>query len=172
MRMLVCDPPPADIEAFLDRRRRLRQDRHDEVWEGVLHISPGPSHRHSQLVTQLVVILDAQARTADLETTVEFNLGDSGEDFRVPDAGLHRRGAAELWHPTAALPVEVLSPGEQTWEKLPFYAAHAVDELLIVDPQQHSVDWLALADGSYEPIERSRLIDLSPAQLTQQIDWP
>ncbi|MGO9247332.1 MAG: Uma2 family endonuclease [Solirubrobacteraceae bacterium] len=58
------------------------------------------------------------------------------------------------------------------WGKLPFYAAHGVDELLIVDPQKRSVDWLSLTGGSYEPIERSDLIDLGAAELSQRIDWP
>jgi hypothetical protein len=39
-------------------------------------------------------------------------------------AGLHRPGAAKMWHPTAALVIEILSPGDETWAKLPFYAAH------------------------------------------------
>ena len=68
--------------------------------------------------------------------------------------------------------MEVVSPDDETWQKLPFYAAHDVEEILIVDPEKRSVQWLALADGSYEPIERSRLIDLSAAQLAQRIDWP
>jgi len=103
----------------------------------------------------------------------EFNLGDSERDFRVPDGGLHRPDAAEIWHPTAALIVEIVSPGDETWDKLPFYAKHHVDEVLIVDLEKRSVDWLALAGGGYRPLEdRSGLIDLGPAELAQRIDWP
>ena len=58
------------------------------------------------------------------------------------------------------------------WEKLPFYAAHDVNELLIVDPAERSIDWLGLNDGEYQPIERSTLIDLGPIGLAEQIDWP
>lgn len=57
-------------------------------------------------------------------------------------------------------------------QKLPFYAAHRVDELLIVDPDRRSVEWLRLAGETYERTERSNLIDLGPAELTQRIDWP
>ena len=77
-----------------------------------------------------------------------------------------------MWHPTAALVVEVVSPGDETWEKLGFYAAHAVDEVLIVDPQRRAVDWLALSDSHYHPIERSGLIDLGVIDLLARIDWP
>jgi hypothetical protein len=68
--------------------------------------------------------------------------------------------------------LEIVSPNDRTWEKLPFYAKHDVDELLIVDPQQRSVDWLALAEGEYRPVERSGVIELGPAELAEQIDWP
>jgi Uma2 family endonuclease len=55
---------------------------------------------------------------------------------------------------------------------IPFYASHGVDELLIVDPRSYTVEWLALAQGRYRPIERSRLIPLGPAELAGRIEWP
>ena len=36
MATLVNDPPPAEFEALLERRRGLGQDLFDEVWDGVL----------------------------------------------------------------------------------------------------------------------------------------
>jgi Uma2 family endonuclease len=172
MPTVVLDPLPAEIAALLERRRRWGADTHDEVWDGVLHMTPAPSHAHAVLNAALTALLREPAAAAGLAVTDAFNLGDSKEDFRVPDGGLHRPGAAEMWHPTAALAVEVVSPGDETWQKLPFYAAHHVDEVLIVDPQQRKADWLALDDGQYRPIERSGLIDLGPAELAGQIDWP
>ena len=47
-----------------------------------------------------------------------------------------------------------------------------MDELLIVDPEQHKIDWLGLAEGSHQPIAHSSLIDLGAAELAQRIDWP
>jgi Uma2 family endonuclease len=172
MRTLLPDPPPADIAELLERRKRLGQDRKDEIWEGVLHVVPAPSHSHSSLGAQVKALLRAPATAAGLTVTDDFNLGDSLQNFRVPDGGLHRPGAAEMWHPTAALALEILSPGDETWEKLPFYAAHGVDEVLIVDPDERRVHWLALTGESYEPTERSGVIDLGPAELAQQIEWP
>ncbi|HEY5344650.1 MAG TPA: Uma2 family endonuclease [Solirubrobacteraceae bacterium] len=90
----------------------------------------------------------------------------------MPDGGLHRPGAGGVWHPTAALVIEIVSPGDDTQKKLPFYAAHHVDELLIIDPREHSVAWLGLAEGEYRPIERSTLIDLGQSDLAERIDWP
>jgi len=101
----------------------------------------------------------------------QSNLGESEHDFRVPDSALYRPGAQGTWHPTAALVVEIVSPNDETWEKLPFYAAHNVDEVLIVDPRERSVSWLGLEQGEYRPIEHSRLVDLGTQELAGQLDW-
>lgn len=176
MPTVVLDPMPDELVRLTERRRALGQDRRDEVWEGVLHMSPSPSRRHAELVAQLLVLLDPLARAAGLTPSADFNLGDGKDDFRVPDGGLHRPGAADMWLPTAALVLEIVSPGDETWQKLPFYAAHSVDELLIVDLEKRSVDWLALSQGEgaedYRSIERSGLIDLSAGELSERIDWP
>lgn len=102
----------------------------------------------------------------------EFNLGESEHDFRVPDGGLHRPGAAGLWHATAAVVVEILSPGDESRQKLAFYAEHDVDEVLLVDPAERAVTWLALHDGEYQPVQHSGLIELGPAELAERLDWP
>ena len=171
MPTLVMDPPPADFETLLERRRRLGQDRCDEVWDGVLHMAPAPLRRHARLQAQITVLLEPLARAAGLEAVAEFNIGEA-DDYRIPDGGLLAPGPDALYVPSAALAVEILSPGDETRAKLPFYAAHGVDELLIVDAEERSVDWLGLTGGKYEPIERSSLIDLSVAELAQRIDWP
>jgi Putative restriction endonuclease len=173
MPTLVMDPVPAEIEALIERRRRLGLDHRDEVWEGVYRMNPPPSHEHQVILQQLAEMLGPLARVAGLEPLIqEFGLGDGTDDFRVPDGGLHRPGATGVWHPTAALVIEIVSPGDESWKKLPFFAAHDVDEVLIIDPREHSVSWLGLENGEYQPIERSGLIDLGPSELAEQIDWP
>jgi Uma2 family endonuclease len=172
MRTLVLDPPTAGLDPVLEGRRRSGLDRLDEVWDGVYHMVPAPSHAHAEIAQQLAELLGPAARAAGLRPTMhQFNLGESEADFRVPDGGLHCPHPAELWHPTAALVVEIVSPGDESWEKLPFYAAHDVDEVLIVDPQERSVSWLALGGGAYRPIERSELIDLGARELAAKLDW-
>lgn len=101
----------------------------------------------------------------------EFNLGETKDDFRVPDGGVHRTRPRGAWHPTAALVVEIVSPDDEIWQKLPFYAAHHVNEALIIDPQEHTTSWLAVTDGEYRPIERSSLIEMGPGELAERIDW-
>jgi Uma2 family endonuclease len=170
---LVLDPPPPELRALLERRRRAGLDRLDEVWDGVLHMIPAPSGAHADIAQQLAEVLGPLARAAGMFPTVhEFNLGESEQDFRVPDGGVHRQRPRGVWHPTAALIVEIVSPGDETWQKLPFYAAHNVDEVLIVDPEKRTVEWLAVGGGEYRPVERSALIESGPADLAAQIDWP
>ena len=172
MRTLLPDPVPAPFDQLLANRRRWGADRRDEVWEGVRHINPPPSHEHQLIAQQLAVLLDPLARATGLEALVqEFALGDS-DDYRVPDGGLHRPGVGGVWHPTAALVIEIVSPGDETWDKLAFYAAHHVDEILITDPPARAVNWLVLSGDGYRPIGRSRLVELGVDQLAGQIDWP
>lgn len=173
MSTLVLGTPPPELEALLERRRQAGVDRLDEVWQGVRHMVPGPSFEHARVSQQLAVLLDDPAREAGLLAAIsEFNLGKSEHDFRVPDGGLHRSGAAGVWLSTAAVVVEILSPGDESRQKLPFYAEHHVDEVLLVDLAEQSVTWLALRDGNYEPVPRSRLIELGPAELAERLDWP
>jgi Uma2 family endonuclease len=173
MTTLVLGPPPPELEALIERRRQAGVDRLDEVWQGVRHMVPGPSFEHAHVAQQLGELLGPLARAAGLVPTMhEFNLGESEHDFRVPDGGLHRPGAAGLWHSTAAVVVEILSPGDESWQKLPFYVEHHVDEVLLVDPAERTVTWLALRDRDYQPVQSSGLIELGSTQLAELLDWP
>jgi Uma2 family endonuclease len=101
-----------------------------------------------------------------------FAVGEGRDNYRAPDGGLHRTQPRGVWQRTAALVIEIVSPGDESWDKLPFYAAHEVDEVLIIDPAEHAVHWLGLSGGEYQPIERSTLIDIGQSDLAEQIDWP
>jgi Uma2 family endonuclease len=172
MPTLVMDPAPAELDALIENRRRLGLDHNDEMWEGVLHMNPAPHGRHHRIGQQLAELLGPPATAAGLVPAIGiFNLGEP-EDYRVPDGGVHRPGPDQMYYETTASVVEIVSPGDESWDKLAFYAAHEVDELLIVDPEEHAVHWLGLADGEYRAIERSGLIDLGPGGLAEQIDWP
>lgn len=172
MPTLVRDPQPAEFEALLERRRRLGQDLFDEVWEGVLHMNPAPSGRHARVEAQLLAILQGPAAAAGLTVVGQFNLGENEQDYRVPDGDLHRDLTDRVFYRTAALVIEIVSPGDESWGKLEFYAARGVEELLIVDPQETTVSWMGLEAGEYKHRKRSRLIELGANELAAQIDWP
>ena len=149
MRTLIPDPPPAEIEAVLERRRKTGADRHDEVWEGVLHMAPAARSSHGDVQAQVLVLLNGPARRAGLVPILEFNLG-GPNDFRVPDGGLRRERGDATYLPTATLVVEIVSPGDETWEKLPFYAKCQVQEVWLVEPKTRLVEVYVLRDSSYE----------------------
>lgn len=175
MRTLLPDPPPAELREALDelleRRRQWGADHHDEVWDGVLHMNPVSHWRHAELQAQLSELLRPLARAVGLRAVAEINLGER-DDYRVPDGAITDAGPGALYNPTAKLVIEVLSPGDETWHKLGFYAAHGVGELLIVDPDQRRVHWLELDGDEYVPVQRSRIVDLAAAQLERAIEWP
>ncbi|MGI8903228.1 MAG: Uma2 family endonuclease [Solirubrobacteraceae bacterium] len=171
MSTVVVGSPPPELEALLQRRRRTGADRHDEVWKGVLHMSPAAHGRHAKLQARVLYLLTPHADAAGLTVLDEFNLGEP-DDYRIPDGGIHRPGPEQLYYPTTALAVEILSPGDESWDKLPFYAEHNVDEVLIVDDQERAVHWLGLHGGAYRPIERSNLIAYTAGALADDLDWP
>jgi Uma2 family endonuclease len=171
VRTVVLGPAPEEFEALLKRRQALGQDLYDEVWEGDYHMAPMAHSSHGYLDTQLAVLLHPLAHGAGLAETSAFNLG-SPDDYRVADRGLHRGIPSAVFVPTAAVVVEVVSPGDETWQKLDFYAAHSVDELLIADPAERSVTWLVLHGGRYVEAEYSPLLRVNVAKLTEQINWP
>jgi len=173
MPTLVMDPAPAGIDELIEYRRRLDLDHYDEVWDGVLHMNPPPAAEHQYILQQLAELLSPLARDAGLVPIInELGLGDGKDNYRVPDGGLHRTLPRGVYQTTAALVIEVVSPADKSWEKFDFYAAHDVDEVLIIDRKEHLVHWFALRDGEYKPIEQSTLIDLGPSGLAEQIDWP
>jgi len=147
---------------MLGRRHSWGADRHDEVWRGVLHLDR--LEAHADLAQQLGELLSPPAGAAGMTVAMgECNFGQAEHDGHELDGAL-RLTSAELV-------VEIVTPDENSWEKLPFYAAHHVDELVIVDPAERKVHWLALdQQGGYQAVERSGLIDLDQFKLADQLD--
>jgi Uma2 family endonuclease len=174
MATFVRDPEPIELQELREYRERHDLDRWDEVWDGVLHMNPIPTGEHQYILQQLAESLSPPARRAGLVPLMnQFGIGRQGKsNFRVPDGGLHRALPRGVYQSTAALVIEVVSPGDESWKKFDFYAAHDVDEMLIIDHKKHEVHWFALRDGEYESVERSALIELGPVELAEQLDWP
>lgn len=166
----MLGPRPPELEALLERRRALGRDMLDEVWAGDYHVKPEPEPMHEYVDHQLAELLSSLEQRARLVATGPFNLG-GPDDYRVPDRGLHRGLPTTTFVPTAAVVIEVVSPDDETWNKIDFYNAHSVDELLIADPGQHSVTLLALDGGRYTERESSGLLGVSSTELTAKIDW-
>lgn len=162
---------PSEIESWLTRRRELGQDRYDEVWEGSYHVAPGPSVAHALVDSALASLLRTRALPAGLSATTAFNIGDP-DDFRVPDGGLHRGRPSGVFLATAAMVVEVVSPGDESYAKLAFYARHGVDEVLVADPALRTVRLWQLRGDGYTETGRSDLLDVTGDELAAELPWP
>lgn len=170
MTTIVLGPPPPELEQWLELRRQLGHDRHDEVWEGSYVVAPVAHSNHGVVQAALAIALGARARALGLVPTVCFNLG-TPQDFRVPDGGLHRGVPGVLYVPTAELVVEVLSPDDETFAKLDFYTASGVRELLIADCEKRTVRCFHLQEARQDRAA-SDVLGLTMAELEAEIDWP
>ena len=171
MKTVVLGQISPDFEALLARRRALGQDLFDEIWEGEYHLAPAAHLWHGYVDNLIAELLGPIARAVGLAATGPFNLGQP-DNYRVPDRGYHRSLPAEVWVPTAAIVVEVLSPDDETWEKFDFYARHAVDEICVADTMAATLSWFVLGPDGYRGAESSELLGISVADLVGQIDWP
>ena len=113
----------------------------------------------------------ARSAPGGLTATTDLNLGEA-DNYRVPDLGLFRNHALHVYAPTAAMVVEVVSPGDESWLKFDHYAAHRVDEVMVVDPADRTVAIFVLTGETYERTDRSELVGLASADIVAAIDWP
>lgn len=171
MRTVLVGTPPAELEAWLARRRALGQDRFDEVWGGEYHVVPAPHGRHGDVENQLAVLLRPRAAAAGLWGSGPLNLG-RPDDYRIPDGAYLRDRPDAVYLPTAAIVVEIVSPDDETRRKLGFYFELGVEELLVVDPATGDVEWYGRGTSHFERSERSQLLGVSEADLHAEIDWP
>lgn len=171
MEIVVLAPGAPGVDALLAERRRLGLDAFEEIWEGEYHLMvPGPSGRHGQLDAELLAALRSHAKAAGLTPTTQTNIG-TFHDHRVPDQSYHRGLTDRTYFDTAALVVEVVSPGDESWQKFDFYAAHGVDEVLIADPDTASLHWFRLVDATYVAVDRSAVLDVDVADVYSEVDW-
>lgn len=170
--VLFREAPPA-VNALIEERRRIGVDRFDEVWDGVYVVNPPPSFRHSTVAGLIVDLLRPHAEEQGLVVRREVGIG-GADDHRIPDvvvadvADLDQRDHYLL---TAAIAVEVLSPNEQI-DKRPFYLAHGVGEVVIVDHISGAVDWFAAPPDSsaYERVESSAVLPVGPIDVAALLD--
>ena len=130
-----------------DRLRAEREasgaDRYDEVWDGVYVMPPMPNDEHQQLVMRMGSILQELVGWPGLgEVRAGVNVSDREDgwehNYRVPDLAVFLHGGAAKncgthWCGGPDFVVEILSPGDQSRDKLPFYQALGTRELLFID---------------------------------------
>ncbi len=171
MKTVVVGPPPPELQQLMQRRRSLGLDMFDEIWEGNYHLAPVPGFGHAYIEREVARVLRPFADAAGLIETGPFNLG-RATDFRVPDGGYHRSvpNGDPVYVTTAAVVVEVVAQDDETHEKLPFYAGHGVEEVMVVEPASRTVRILTFVDG-YQDVAISGALGLSADGLQTAIRW-
>lgn len=117
-----------------------------------------PKRWHPELNSNLFRVLAPLAETLGLSPYCESTgvYADVETDWRVPDQ-VYARAHHEIDDGVtgAELVVEVRSPGDESYAKLPFYAKRGITEVLIVDRERH-VALYRLGGAAYEPVEDGR----------------
>jgi len=133
---------PEVSEDVLEWRKRTGADRWDEMWEGELHMPPAPDSDHSDMEWVLETWLRVRwASGIGAKVHHQMNVASQGgwpNDYRIPDLVLLK---PERLHVHKKLycdggpnvVVEIHSPGDESYEKLPFYGRIGVEEAWIID---------------------------------------
>ena len=131
------------------------------MWEGVLHMVPPPSPRHQKFEMRLGDALQPVASRLGLE--IGQNIGvfrqrEGESSYRVPDLVIYKpelesergvEGGPE-WL------AEIRSPNDESYLKLPFYAAVGVKEVMIVDPSTRIFQYFVLRGSQHHAVAPRR----------------
>ena len=155
MRAVMAEIPP-DILAW---RKRTGADRWDEMWEGVLHMPPAPNREHQDLEGNLEFYLRMHwARPRQARVYHQINVAAPGgwpNNYRIPDLvlltperfGIDRN---EYFEGAPEVVVEIRSPGDESYDKLGFYAELGVPEVWIINRDNRAPELYRLQGDGYE----------------------
>jgi Uma2 family endonuclease len=165
MAIMVLDPYVE--EQVLALRVGTDGNQYDEIWEGVYIVTPLPNDEHQEIVSALDSILHEIIAWPKLgKVRAGINLSDRKDDwkqnYREPDVAVFLRGGRAInrgthWQGAADFLVEIISPGERTREKIPFYSSIGVVELLIIDRDPWSLELYRHENGQLTKVGQSTL---------------
>jgi Uma2 family endonuclease len=147
-------------DSELANRRARGLDRWDEMWEGVLHMIPAPSLQHQRILDDLIVFLAAHLRVTKRGQLVSgINVFRSSDNYRIPDLTFVANGREQIFSvdgvrgggPDAV--IEIRSPEDETYDKLPFYAALGTREVVVVDRDTKRPQIFRLAGAQYVALQ-------------------
>jgi Uma2 family endonuclease len=148
-------------EEELADRRSKGLDRWDEMWQGVLHMTPAPSLEHQRIVDELIEFLRPRLRNTGRGRLVSginvFRDSLAAGDYRIPDLTFVADGRTEILRHDGArgapdAVIEIRSPEDETHAKLPFYAALGVGEVIVCDRDTKAPEVFRLAGTRYQPM--------------------
>ena len=154
MRVVIPEAP----QHLLDWRARTGADRWDEMWGGVLHMPPMPNRAHQDLELAIATWLRVFWGPRGNKVYHQINLAPPGgwpDDYRIPDLLLLTPDRFDIdqneyFEGAPTVVVEIRSPGDETDQKMPFYAQLGVPEVWVVDGDSKDVQLHVLKRGDYE----------------------
>jgi Uma2 family endonuclease len=166
-------------ESLVEERRRLGIDSQDERWEGEWHFVNPPKSWHPRLNYDLGFVLGPLARRVALEPSGDSMgvFAELGADWRIPDQVYARPDQViEEGLTGAEFVVELRSPSDESYAKLPFYAARGITEALIAHRDRRVELYRLGSDGTYQPVDDGRSTVLGVTFTTVdgpklRIDW-
>jgi len=154
MKVVIPEAP----SHLLEWRARTGADRWDEMWEGVLHMPPMPNREHQDLEWALETWLRtnwAEPRGNNVYHQINVaSVGGWPNDYRIPDLVLLTPDSFEIdrneyFEGPPTVVVEIRSPGDETDEKMPFYAKLGVPEVWVIDRDSKAPQLHLLETGPY-----------------------
>jgi Uma2 family endonuclease len=147
---------------WLAERRNSEAAQWDEMWEGVLHMPPMPNRFHQRFARDLLIYLQARwAKPRAGEVHQEVNLTTPADEdhwtlnYRIPDLVLLPKDRfhidkVEYMVGAPLVVIEVHSPKDETYEKLPFYAGLSVPEVWVFERDTRAPEVRTLVDDKYQ----------------------
>lgn len=149
MATLILDRELA--EEIRQQRAESGGDRWDEVWEGTYVMAPLPNIEHQAFVSKLSSILyflvDWSRDTVLAGTNVSDRQQDWTHNYRCPDVAVYLHGnpaknCGTHWWGGPDLAIEVVSPDDRSYDKIPFYEKVGTRELLLIDRHPWQIELL------------------------------
>jgi len=139
-------------------RKTTGADRYDEMWDGVLHMGPTPNRTHQDLEWALETWLRIfWVPVSGGKVYHQINVASIGgwtKNYRIPDLVLLRPedfpiDRNEYFEGPPSAVVEIRSPQDETYEKLPFYAEIGVPEVWVIDRDTKQPELHQLVENQY-----------------------
>lgn len=149
-------------EELADRRLK-GLDRWDEMWEGVLHMAPAPNVEHQRMLDRMIEFFGPLFRRTQRGALFSginvFREAGPTSDYRIPDLTFVAAAREHVLHddgvrgggPDAV--VEIRSPEDETYDKLPFFAALGVGEVIVCHRDSKEPQVFRLTGSQYLAVQ-------------------
>jgi Uma2 family endonuclease len=133
------------------------------MWEGVLHMTPAPNVEHQRMLGRMIEFLGPLLRLTHRGTLISginvFREAGPTANYRTPDLTFVAAGREHVLHddgvrgegPDAV--VEIRSPEDETYDKLPFFAALNVQEVIVCHRDSKEPEIFRLAGSQYVAVQ-------------------